>query len=85
MAFNLVFAHSLCIWTPLKSPYGEKSWRVLLKNLHFFSTEDMIWISWWWHGGGVSGNFNSEVNYSWKDHCFFMHWPILRYWAILLP
>jgi len=36
-------------WSPL---YGEKSWNVFIKNLHFFSTEERktwtSWMTWGW-------------------------------------
>jgi len=40
---KLQFGPSAC-WSPL---YGEKSWRVFLKNLNFFSSEERkTWASW---------------------------------------
>jgi len=64
-------------WSPL---YGEKSWKVFIKNLNFFSTEErMTWIYWMtWGWVNYQQKFFWKVNYSFKKSSFhkncFQHW-----------
>jgi len=49
-------------WSAL---YGEKSWNVFIKNLHFFSTEDRMstWTSWMtWGWVNYQQKFFSKLN-----------------------